>query len=345
MISLLENINMRVATTMRVDAQAAAWVEFSESEEAPAAVDAARKATESGKFIIAGGGSNLLFCKNYEGAVLHPALHHWEAKALENGKMEITAGAGIDFDKLVEHTCAARLWGLENLSLIPGSVGGAAVQNAGAYGVEAGDCITGVYVWDMREKKFDLLTRGQLEYGYRNSVFKTAENAGRYIVLKVRFELSPEPRPVLGYGPLKSLEANKDNITPDDVRAAVIEIRNSKLPAVEEVGSAGSFFKNPVLSRSEWDSFRALAREHGDAPHFNLPDGRVKVPAAWLIEKSGWKGRTLGNAGVWHIQPLILINATGKASGADIVALERAITADVSAMFGITLEPEVVHIY
>lgn len=185
---------------MRIDARCPLWVEFDDCNDAPAAVQIAEKASPAGTYLIVGGGSNLLFCKDYDGAVIHPAVMGWEAEAIGNGSMRVTVGAGVDFDYFIASVCAAKLWGLENLSLIPGTVGGAAVQNAGAYGVEAGDHIESVYVWDTRNKKFDVLTHDNLHYGYRTSVFKSPENTGRYIVLKVTFILSTQHNPVLDYG-------------------------------------------------------------------------------------------------------------------------------------------------
>jgi UDP-N-acetylmuramate dehydrogenase len=346
MINSIENINLRPFNTMRIDSHCPLWVEFDDCNDAPAAVQIAEKASPDGRYLIVGGGSNLLFCKDYDGAVIHPAVKGWEAEAIGNGSMRVTVGAGVDFDYFIASVCAAKLWGLENLSLIPGTVGGAAVQNAGAYGVESGDHIESVYVWDTRDKKFDVLIHDDLHYGYRTSVFKSPENAGRYIVLKVTFILSTQHNPVLDYGPLKRI--GSESATPDSVRNEVIAIRNSKLPSVDETGSAGSFFKNPVISPADWPHIVAAASRINIAgheiPHFLLPDGNIKIPAAWLIEKAGWKGKQLGNAAVWPIQPLIIINATGHASASEILDLENAITRDVNSIFGIILTPEVVHI-
>ena len=348
MITVLENIDLRPYNTMRVGAKAAMWIEFDSLEDAPAAIETAKMATPSGKYMIMGGGSNILFCNDYSGAIVHPAVIGWEAKALGNGKMEITAGAGVEFDNLIASTCRSGLWGLENLSLIPGSVGGAAVQNAGAYGVETGDYISEIRAWDIEAEKFVVIKKESLDYGYRTSLFKKAENAGKYIVLEVSFILSAESCPKLDYGPLKDLESDSVKITPDLVRQKIVDIRNSKLPKVSDTGSAGSFFKNPVLEKGSWAEFISVMTANGiepdSVPHFVLPDGSVKIPAAWLIDKCGWKGKTLGNAAVWSHQPLIIVNATGKASGSDIVALEKAIVEDFIYRLGIKHVPEVGHV-
>lgn len=347
MIHTRENIALRPYNTMRLNSQCANWVEFDTPEDAPAASALAHSLSGNNGIAIIGGGSNLIFGERYPGVLIHPAIMGWDAVALGNGEMEVIVGAGVVLDDLVANVCAAGLWGLENLSGIPGTVGGAAVQSAGAYGVEFGECVKYVKVWDRAENKFHIFNHDELDYGYRYSLFKHPENSGRYIVLQVAVAVSKNSAPRLEYGPLKNL-VGKGGLTPSDVRNEVLEIRAGKLPSINETGSAGSYFKNPVVSATEWDSFCEKAEDLGidsdSIPHFVLNGDSVKIPAAWLIEKCGWKGRTLGNAGVWHKQPLILINATGNATSDDILALENAIIKDVHERFGIVLKPEVVRL-
>lgn len=347
MIRSFQNIGLKTFNTMGLDSLCANLIEFDSPEDAPGAVALARSTAGELPVAVIGGGSNLVFGKEFRGCLIHPAIMGWEATPLGDGIMEITVGAGVVLDSLIEQVCNAGFWGMENLSGIPGSVGGASVQNAGAYGVEIGDLIKTVHVWDCAECSFKTFTRGDLEYGYRFSIFKRPENNGRFIVLQVCLEVSKVYNPKLSYGPLKEL-ADHSSLTPADVRESVLKIRDSKLPRVEETGSAGSYFKNPVLDADEWMNFQDILISSGYAidsvPHFNLDGGAVKVPAAWLIEQCGWKGKTLGNAGVWHKQPLILVNATGKATSEEISELEKAIVADVKDRFGIELYTEVVHL-
>ncbi|MDE6049734.1 MAG: UDP-N-acetylmuramate dehydrogenase [Paramuribaculum sp.] len=347
MIRTYNNIGLKPFNTLRLDSLCDCLVEFDAVEDAPSAVSLAENQAIDGKIAIIGGGSNIVFSEEYHGVLLHPAVQGWDVEMLGNGRAKVTVGAGVELDRLVSHLCAVGYWGLENLSGIPGSVGGAAVQNAGAYGVEFGEVVKSIKVWDIAGKKFLDISREELHYGYRHSLLKEPEYAGRYIVLEVCIEVSSDYSPRLTYGPLKAL-SSKENLTPAEVRTAILEIRDSKLPKVEEVGSAGSYFKNPVIDSQEWKVFcKRLESENIDVesvPRFVLENDNVKIPAAWLIEQCGWKGRTLGNAGVWHKQPLILVNATGNASSTEILNLESAIVESVNSKFGIELKPEVVYL-
>jgi UDP-N-acetylmuramate dehydrogenase len=268
---------------------------------------------------------------------------------------------------------------VENLSYIPGEVGASAVQNIGAYGVEAKDVIHKVYCYDTVEEEFVNFSVEECGYGYRDSIFKNPEIRGRYIVTHVVFALSREPRPQLGYGHLRdavmavvgvsddprllqrhplavggmsqetsTTATNDPRITPLIIRKVIIKIRKEKLPEPSVMGSAGSFFKNPVISLEHFQRIEAAAKaEHGvDAkvPHYDLPDGTVKVPAAWLIEQCGWKGRRSGGAAVYDKQPLVIVNYTGDAYPEEIIGLEKRIIASVKAKFDIELHPEVDHI-
>ncbi|MDE6459741.1 MAG: UDP-N-acetylmuramate dehydrogenase [Paramuribaculum sp.] len=338
---------MKAFNTMRLDSVCENMVEFDTVEDCPSAMALAEELSHDGRVDIIGGGSNIVFSDEYHGVLVHPAILGWDVNMLENGAAEVVIGAGVELDSLVSYLASAGFWGLENLSGIPGTVGGAAVQNAGAYGLEFGDFVKYVKVWNCKEKKFEKLPKKELNYGYRFSTFKMLENSGRYIVLEVSIEVSKKFNPQLSYGPLKQI-SDCDNLTPVDVRDKIIAIRESKLPKVDEVGSAGSYFKNPVLDQTEWNQFCDIIREQGveidTVPHFVTANNMFKVPAAWLIERCDWKGKILGNAGVWHNQPLILVNATGKATANEILMLEEAIISDVKKRFGIELKPEVVRL-
>lgn len=287
-----------------------------------------------------GEGSNLLFTKDFPGTVLHSNIEYIKYVNVGLDEVPVMVGAGVVWDHFVAETCRHGLWGAENLSLIPGEVGAAAVQNIGAYGVEVGDLISGVVAFDLQERRKVKFTREECRYGYRDSLFKQPENKGRYVVTSVLLRLSRKPNPRVEYKGIREALGGRDPQTPQEVREAVVHIRQQKLPDPEEIGSAGSFFKNPVVSRAEFERISP----DGSAPHYDLPDGTVKVPAAWLIDQCGFKGATEGGAAVWERQPLVLVNATGEATPQDVLALEQRITNGVQERFGVTLHPEVDHI-
>ena len=261
----------------------------------------------------------------------------------------VSVGAGVVFDDFCDWAAKEGLWGVENLSHIPGEVGASAVQNIGAYGVEVKDVIRKVYCYDTQEEEFVHFDVEECGYGYRDSIFKDPEIKGRYIVTHVVFALSREPMPKLDYGHLKdAVDAAGSDLTPSLIRKVIIRIRKEKLPEPSAVGSAGSFFKNPVISAEHFARIEAAAKaEHGadyNVPHYDLPDDMIKVPAAWMIEQCGWKGRRSGGAAVWEKQPLVIVNYTGEAYPEEITGLEKRIIASVKAKFGVDLHPEVEHI-
>ena len=320
-----------------------------------------------------GGGSNLLFTDDFKGTVLHSKINFIEI--LENGLVSV--GAGVVFDDFCAWAAKEGLWGVENLSYIPGEVGASAVQNIGAYGVEVKDVIRTVYCYDTVEEEFVSFDVSECGYGYRDSIFKDPEIKGRYIVTHVVFELSNTPQPKLEYGHLREAvaaivgESSSSKLTPELIRKVIIKIRKEKLPEPSVVGSAGSFFKNPVISREHFERIEAAAKaECGPdykVPHYIIetepspchpepsachpersegssPEPLVKVPAAWMIEQCGWKGRRSGGAAVWEKQPLVIVNYTGEAYPEEIVGLEKRIIASVKAKFSVELHPEVEHI-
>ena len=327
-----------------------------------------------------GGGSNLLFTGDFKGTVLHskinfieildesschpePFCHtesscHPERSEGSPAPVLVSVGAGVVFDEFCEWAAKEGLWGVENLSYIPGEVGASAVQNIGAYGVEVKDVIHKVYCYDTVEEEFVSFPVKDCGYGYRDSIFKNPEIRGRYIVTHVVFALSREPRPQLGYGHLKDAvdsatsacnpKQREGSLTPSLIRKVIIKIRKEKLPEPSVMGSAGSFFKNPVVSAEHFARIEAAvkAEQGADAkvPHYDLPDGTVKVPAAWMIEQCGWKGRRSGGAAVYDKQPLVIVNYTGEAYPEEIISLEKRIIASVKDKFDVELHPEVDHI-
>ncbi len=338
---------------------------------------------------VMGGGSNLLFTGDYAGTVLHLGNASCHSERSEES-VRVTLDSGVVFDDFCAWAAAEGLWGPENLSLIPGEVGASAVQNIGAYGVEAKDIIDTVHAFDLRERRFVDIPGADCGYGYRTSNFKTVWK-GRYIITAVTFRLSLTPTPVLDYGGVRKALENRGVIfegegmgpetyatlgileggaqpqvgrdggaqprrvsgpipsplTPQIIRETIIGIREKKLPDPAKIGSAGSFFCNPVIEKDHFARIVALARaENGpdyEVPHYEVGE-KVKVPAAWMIDQCGFKGMRLGGAQVYPNQPLVIVNATGDASPQDIIALEQRVIDTIQDKYGITLHPEVEHV-
>lgn len=343
MITVIDNASLRSHNTFRMDVTARRLITFTSAEDIPTVA----AMTDGEPRIVIGDGSNLLFTGDFPGAVIRSNILTLEAEITPDGDMLITVGSGMEFDSIIEYVCRAGRWGMENLTDIPGQVGASAVQNIGAYGAEVADIIEHVRAYDTITHKFVTLPVSDCNYAYRDSLFK--HERGRYIVSEVIFRLSASLGPKLDYGNLRSeLPADEATLTPMMVREAVRRIRAAKLPDPDIIGSAGSFFKNPVVTEEDYKRVVDVAvREFGSdtkVPHYLLSDGMVKIPAAWLIEKAGWKGRTLGNAAVWHLQPLIIVNATGHATPDEIIHLEQEVQSSVKSLFDISLSPEVDHI-
>ena len=295
-----------------------------------------------------GGGSNLLFTDDFKGTVLHSKIDFIEILDGEaSDTVLVSAGAGVVFDDFCAWAAKEGLWGVENLSYIPGEVGASAVQNIGAYGVEVKDVIHKVYCYDTVDEEFVSFGVEECAYGYRDSAFKDPEVKGRYVVTHVVFALSRTPQPKLDYGHLAEAVAG-ETLTPALIRKTIIKIRKEKLPEPSVMGSAGSFFKNPVISSEHFARIEAAAKAELGAdykvPHYELPDGTVKVPAAWMIEQCGWKGKRSGGAAVYDKQPLVIVNYTGNAYPEEIIGLEKRIISSVKTKFDIELHPEVEHI-
>ena len=292
------------------------------------------------RFVL-GGGSNVLLTRDVDALVLHMAIPGRAIVGEEGGCVLVRAGAGENWHDFVDYTIDQGLGGLENLSLIPGTVGAAPIQNIGAYGLEIKDVFHSLTVFDPAAGGQRTMSAADCRFGYRDSVFKQPGGAG-LVVLDVTFALPRAWRPNLRYAELAhALEAaGIAEPTPRQVGDTVAAIRRRKLPDPAQIGNAGSFFKNPVVSRAQCEDL--LAR-HPQLVHHSQPDGSEKLAAGWLIDQCGWKGKGLGAAGVYPKQALVLVN-TGGATGAEVVALARAIQDDVMARFGVALEPEPVFI-
>ena len=331
----IENYDLSTQNTFRMKVKAALYIEYDNVEELQS-LDL--KALPQPVFHM-GAGSNLLFTKDFPGTILHSNIKFIKYVDMGLDEVLLTVGSGVVFDDLIANVAGNGLWGMENLSLIPGEVGAAAVQNIGAYGVEAKDVISGVVCLDTTDWSKTVFKVGECKYGYRDSRFK--HERGRYIITSVLFRVTRKYSPKLDYGGVRAALEGRDlqALTPMNVREAIIGIRNAKLPDPAQIGSAGSFFKNPVITREHFEKFAAP-----ETPHYDLPDGTVKVPAAWLIDQCGFRGKTLGGAQVYEKQPLVIVNASGSASPEDVLALENQIIASVQKQYDITLHPEVDHI-
>lgn len=364
MISIKENIDLRKMTTFGLTAVCGRLIEFSEPE-----TDLPRLDREGwlDHALLIGGGSNLLFTTpECALTVIHPVNNSVSITLTPDGHAVVTADAGTVLDDLCRLTSEQNLWGLENLSGIPGHIGGAAVQNVGAYGTEFGDIVDTVTCYSCRQHEFVTLHAADCHYGYRDSIFKHLPSGENLIVCRVTLKLNQAPTPRLSYKGLYELLRERHDLpagktpdeniaalihaglTPAEVRNAVISLRDSKLPDPAKTGSAGSFFKNPVVGPAQLDELRSIWEKSGTPatplPYHPLPDGNAKLSAAWLIDKAGCKPLTHGGAALWQSQPLVLVNLNGQASGQDIVRLEEAVISRVREMFGVTLTPEVIHI-
>ena len=286
-----------------------------------------------------GGGSNLLFTKDVEGVVLHSQIKFIEYGACEGGEILVRVGSGVVWDDFCAEMAKRNYYGSENLSYIPGEVGASAVQNIGAYGVEVGSIIKEVETIEVATGRPRTFSNEECAYGYRDSIFKN-QLQGQYIVTAVVFRLSVVPKVHLDYGQLQELRSATVVPSAQTIREAVISIRKSKLPEPDELGSAGSFFKNPVVAKGVYEK---LAQGYANVPHYVVDEEQIKIPAAWLIEQCGWKGKSHRGAAVYEKQPLILVNKD-HATPTDIIELAGMIRQSVLEKFQIQIYPEVNYI-
>ena len=318
--------------TFGIDVYAERFQEYASVEELKTLIAQGALTTP---FLHIGGGSNLLFVKDYEGLVLHSRIEGIEVTEEDERSVAVRVGAGVVWDDFVGYCVEHGWYGTENLSLIPGEVGASAVQNIGAYGVEVKDLITSVETINMaREKR--IYGVDECGYSYRKSLFKQPEMKTVFVTY-VNFCLGKREHYTLDYGTIRQELEKYPVLNLEILRRVIIDIRQSKLPDPKVLGNAGSFFMNPIVPRRQFES---LQREYPDMPHYDVDAGRVKIPAAWMIDRCGWKGKALGPAAVHGRQALVLVNSGG-ATGADIVALSDAVRASVREKFGIDIHPEV----
>lgn len=333
----LKDYSLLNHNTFGIEARCRRFVEFDSVEELQRFASTLQP--EDQPLLTIGAGSNLLLTRDFEGTVLHSAIRGITLLPKpQEGKVLLRVGSGETWDEVVVQCVAHGWYGAENLSLIPGEVGASAVQNIGAYGAEVKDIIDKVEAVDMTTARLVTIAGADCGYAYRTSRFK-GEWAGRYVITHVVYQLSTTFTPHTTYGNIRA-ELDRQGIgipTPQQLRDTIIAIRQDKLPDPRKTGNAGSFFMNPVVST---ERCQQLSARYPDMPHYPAGTGKEKIPAAWLIDQCGWKGKTVGAAGVHSRQPLVLVNLGG-ATGADIIALCRKIQQDVRQRFGIEIHPEV----
>ena len=336
-ITIKRDYSLREHNTFGLDVKAKQFINYNTIDEL-VEVLASLKGKEE-RILHIGGGSNLLFTQDFEGTILHSGIKFIEYVSREDHEVVIRVGAGVKWDDLCAEMARCNYYGCENLSYIPGEVGASAIQNIGAYGVEVESIIQQVETIEASTGKPRVFHHTECGYGYRDSIFKHRLQ-GQYIVTAVIYRLSPTPVVHLDYGQLQQLRSHAGTPTAQEVRDAVIAIRQSKLPEPDELGSAGSFFKNPVVPAKV---FRQIATTYGDVPHYVISEDEIKIPAAWLIDQCGWKGKSHGGAAVYEKQPLILVNKD-HATPSDIIKLATLIEQSVLEKFNIHLSPEVNYI-
>lgn len=334
---LQTNYNLKSFNTFGIAAIAAHYAAIHHPDELPQLLSQVDKATPR---LILGGGSNLLLPDNYPGLVIHNCIQFIESKEVADNEVIVRAGGGVNWHQLVLWSLQQGYGGLENLALIPGTVGAAPIQNIGAYGREIKDVFVELEAQELETGAQHTFFLKDCQFGYRDSIFKQAANRHRYLITSVSFRLSRHHHSLYThYGDIQE-QLKKWSIhspTPQDVAAAVIEIRRSKLPDWRIYGNAGSFFKNPVISL---EHFQKLQNQFPNIPSYPADEHQVKVPAGWLIDQSGWKGQRRGTVGCYERQALVIVNHGG-ATAKEILAFSTLIREDVQEKYGIELEREV----
>lgn len=327
------NTSLHPFNTFGMDVTAESYVTLENPNQLPTIFK-----TNPASHLVLGGGSNILFTKDYTGLVIHNLIKGITKVTEDETSVTVSVGAGENWHSFVLHCLQNEWYGIENLSLIPGTVGASPIQNIGAYGVEIKDILKQVTFYSIPDDEFKTLTASECDLGYRNSIFKN-ELKGSFVITEVSFRLSKIFNPKVSYGAITTVleEKNISKPTAKDVSNAVIEIRESKLPNPKEIGNAGSFFKNPVIPI---DQFNAVKEKFPHIVSYPVDSKYVKVPAGWLIDQAGWKGTKRGEIGVHAKQALVLVNR-GSGKGNDIKDLAFEIIADIKSTYGIELTPEV----
>lgn len=332
-----ENFSLKPYNTFGVEANAHYFTDVNNVDELKEAITFSK--AHSLQLLFLGGGSNILLTKDFDGLAIKLNLKGISEQSINENEVLITAKAGENWHEFVIYCLQKNFGGLENLSLIPGNVGTSPMQNIGAYGTEIKDVFVSCKVLDLENLEVETFNLEQCRFGYRDSIFKQ-EGKGRYVILEVTFKLTQKDHHIkTEYGAIQSELENLGikNPTIQDVSKAVINIRQSKLPDPKKIGNAGSFFKNPTIPLVQFEALKQKFENIQGYPNGNM----VKVPAGWLIEQCGWKGKQIGNAASHKLQSLVIINATGNATGKEIFDFSTEIINSVKEKFGIELEREV----
>ncbi|MCF6356289.1 MAG: UDP-N-acetylmuramate dehydrogenase [Draconibacterium sp.] len=335
MIRFLENYSLQSHNSFGINVNTKYFFEFTELEELDIFLKS-NKTVQDEKILMIGEGSNILFLTNFDGLVIHANIPGIEIVHEDRQNIWVEAGAGENWDELVTYCVDFQFGGVENLAFIPGTVGAAPVQNIGAYGQEAGSVIEKVKGYDLDKQQFMEYSKKECQFSYRNSIFKS-KLKNRFIILSVIFKLDKFAEFNLEYKKLEQKVLELGEINLQNIKKAVTDIRSAKLPDVNEIGSAGSFFKNPVVDS---DVARKIETKFKEIPIFEADNGKVKLAAGWLIDKAGWKGFREGDLGVHKQQALVIVNY-GNATGMDIYNLSERIKQSVFKKFGVELEREV----
>lgn len=332
-----QNFSLLNYNTFGIDARAAWFIEYDSKEELKQALGL--ELVKSNRWLHIGGGSNLLFLKDFDGVILHSNIQGIARVEEDEQSVTVEVGAGVIWDDFVDVAVLNGWGGVENLSLIPGETGASAVQNIGAYGVEVKDVIVQVKTVETETGIENVFSNEECRYGYRDSIFKN-ELRNRIIVTSVVFRLDKQPVYKLDYQHLEDEVKRRGAISLNSIRSTIVAVRQSKLPDPKDYGNAGSFFMNPVVPKLHFEQLKAT---YPEMPHYYISEAEEKIPAAWLIDRCGWKGRQIGNAGVHDKQALVLVNKGG-ATGEEIVHLAGEIQKSVKEKFGVELKPEVNYI-
>ncbi len=334
-MQIFENYSLKEKNSFRVEAQARYLVKVNGITDVKELLKSSL--LQEHQCFILGGGNNILFSKDFDGLIIKPEMNGVKLVKETKEAVFIRSGSGEYWPAFLATIVSMNLWGAENLALIPGSVGAVAIQNIGAYGVEAKELIEEVEVVDLQTGEVHKLSKKDCIFGYRTSIFKK-ELFNKVLISSVLFKFRKKPHPVLEYGPLKENFRNNKKPGLMDIFRFIMEVRMNKLPDPEKLGNAGSFFKNPVLNK---DSVLALIKEYPEVSYFEENENKIKLSAAWLIDKCGWKGKRKGDAGVYEKHALILVNH-GQATGKEIFDLSEQIKKSVLDRFGVKLEREVI---
>ncbi|HSQ45419.1 MAG TPA: UDP-N-acetylmuramate dehydrogenase [Lutibacter sp.] len=330
-MKIQQNISLKPYNTFGIHANAKRFITVNSVKELKEII------TSEKSLFLLGGGSNILLTGDVEKLVIHLNTKGIIVNDFDENEVLVTAEAGENWHELVLWCVSQNYGGLENLSLIPGNVGTSPIQNIGAYGVEIKDVFQQLEAIDIETGKTKIFTNADCNFGYRNSVFKN-ELKGKYIIVNVTFKLTKKNHNInISYGAIKDLLTDKEIPTIKEIADAVIAIRQSKLPDPKEIGNSGSFFKNPVITS---DLFKELSEKNPEIPHYRISENEIKIPAGWLIEQCGFKGKRFGDAGVHKKQALVLVNYNN-ATGKEIYALAQKIQQKVMETFKISLEIEV----